>query len=186
MGLFSSIKNAFLFNKMLKQSIREEQEKDERYSKMISEEIKNLPDNELCDAVIRRIFCKADEYDEYEILAELTDTEFTVYVISIFNMEFENGGLCQFFENSSKSVAPYISKRLEIIGANDHKELYNSFVIKYDFDLNNLSEFETDDIDEFVDFYEKYDFEEFDNAFSKLPPLMDYLNKYILSNRCNF
>ena len=184
MGLFSSIKNAFLFNKMLKQSIKEYQEKDERYSKMSSEEIKNLPDDELCDAVIRRISCKADEYDEYEILTELTDTEFTVYVITRFNNEIENGGLCQFFSNSSNAVAPYVSKRLEIIGANEYKELYDTFVGKYNFDLNNLSEFETDDVDEFVDFYDKYDFEEFDN--NELPPLADYLNKYILANRCNF
>ena len=91
MGLFSSIKNAFLFNKMLKQSIKEEQAKDELYSKMSLEELRNLPDAELCDAVIRRTSCKADEYDEYEILTELTDTEFTIYVITMFNAEIENG-----------------------------------------------------------------------------------------------
>ena len=58
---------------------------------MSLEELRNLPDAELCDAVIRRTSCKADEYDEYEILTELTDTEFTIYVITMFNAEIENG-----------------------------------------------------------------------------------------------
>ena len=54
-------------------------------------------------------------------ISQLDDNEKVFFVLYIFNLEIQNGGLCQFFVNSSRAYATLISEYLEIIGALEHK-----------------------------------------------------------------
>jgi prepilin signal peptidase PulO-like enzyme (type II secretory pathway) len=56
----------------------------------------------------------------YDITAaDLTKEQILAYSLYMFEMEVNNGGLCQFFVNSSRECAPFISEALEAIGATE-------------------------------------------------------------------
>lgn len=104
-------------------------------------------------------------------------------------MEIQNGGLCQFFVNSSREVAPYILECLEVIGATAYAELLSDFVIKNDISLNDLGSFITEDIDEYEEQTERYPFDEFDDAYYELyekEPLERFLLEYVKKNLKDF
>lgn len=94
-------------------------------------------------------------------------------------MEIENGGLCQFFSNSSNMVAPFVSDYMGIVGAEGHKKLYDSFVSENNINLNDLSYFENADIDDFAEINKSYPFDEYDEKFYEAEPLETYITKYI-------
>ena len=120
-----------------------------------------------------------DNNIEEDDLSRLTNEERLFYVLYTFNIEIENGGLCQFFTNSSKAFASYISEYLNQIGALEIKELFDNFIKNNNIDLNDLSFFDIDDLSEFEEKVEAYPFEEFDdNYFTITPSLDDYLEKY--------
>ena len=105
-----------------------------------------------------------------------------VFTVSVFDMEIQNGGLCQFFVNSSETLALHVNEYLEIVGAEEHLKLFANFVRDNHIDLNNLDSFRISDIEEFSQQSERYDFEAFDKAYSELPPLTDYITEYIKAN----
>lgn len=112
-------------------------------------------------------------------ISQLDENEKVFYVLYYFNVEWQNGGLCQFFVNSSRIYAPLISEYLEIVGALEHKKLYDNFIEKNNIDVYNLSFFIHDDISEYKDKHDAYPFNEFDNEFYKLDQLDDYLEAYM-------
>jgi len=101
-------------------------------------------------------------------------------------MEVNNGGLCQFFVNSSRMVAPLVSEYMGIIGAADHKKLYDDFTSKYGIDLNDLSSFDIEEAAEFEEQNQRYPFDEYDDAFYDMEPLETYLKKFIRENVKDF
>ena len=128
------------------------------------------------DELIDKAYDNSIEEDD---LSKLTLEERLFYVLYTFNIEIENGGLCQFFTNSSKAFAPYISEYLKQIGALEIKELFDNFVKNNNLDLNDLSFFDINDLSEFEEKVEAYPFEEFDDLyFIKTPSLNDYLEEY--------
>ena len=56
-------------------------------------------------------------------ISQLDDNEKVFFVLYIFNLEIQNGGLCQFFVNSSRLLAPYVDGCLQTINAQEHKKL---------------------------------------------------------------
>ena len=101
-------------------------------------------------------------------------------------MEYLNGGLCQFFVNSSRMVAPYVGEYLRTIGAEKHAQMYDDFVSVNGIDLTDLSEFDTDSIDKYIVLGQKYPFDAFDDDFIKLGLLRPYLEKYVRENLNEF
>ncbi len=93
-----------------------------------------------------------------------------------------NGGLCQFFVNSSRVVAPELSDALEVIGALEHKKLYDHFIAENHMNVKDLSSFEIDDVNDFEAQTKRYPFDEFDDNFFDLNPICDYLSKYVKEN----
>ena len=97
-------------------------------------------------------------------------------------MEIQNGGLCQFFVNSSRLLAPYVDECLQTINAQEHKKLLYDFVANNNIDLKHLESFEIEDINEYAAQTMRYDFDAFDNAYIELTPLQDYIVSYIKDN----
>ena len=110
---------------------------------------------------------------------QLDENEKVFYVLYYFNAEWQNGGLCQFFVNSSRKYAPLISEYLEIVGALEHKKMYDKFIKENGIDLNDLSFFEIDDLSEYQNKVEAYPFDQFDDAFYDLGELDDYLETFM-------
>ena len=187
MGLFSTIKNIIKFRKELKKSIEEAKENEKRYLEMTVEELSALSDDELFEAVTARTERKVDSFDEWEDgVNSLNPSQKIFYSVNWLEIEVNNGGLCQFFVNSSRMVAPLVSEYMGIIGAVEHKKLYDDFVNKNGIDLTELSFFDVNEVEEFEEKTEKYPFDEYDDAFYDMEPLETYLKKFIRENVKDF
>ena len=152
--------------------------KEQNYNNMSADELAELSDSKLCQVLWFRIDYKV-ESEGFEVL---NDYEKVLYTVEYFDMEYLNGGLCQFFVNSSRMVAPFVSESLKVIGADKHAEMYEGFILENGINLSDLSEFDADSFDEYIILSKKYPFDDFDNAFIKLGLLRPYLEKYVRDN----
>ena len=178
------IRNLYKKHKMKKQM----EEQIKYYLSLTTEELLELSDTKLYIAITTRLSYKVRTNKSN--INPLNNEEKIVFETDIYDSEVNNGGLCQFFTNSSSLVAPYISENLKIIKAKEHKKLFDNFIKKNKIDVNNLSSFEitmTDNIQEqFQKNLNKYPFDEFDTNFYKLPPLQTKLTEYIKNNISKF
>lgn len=120
-----------------------------------------LDDEEFYDAI--EIICEDAVYDIKE--ANLTDEQKIVYSLNKFESEVNNGGLCQFFVNSSSECAPYISEALAAVGAFELKILFDNFINTNNLDVNDLSSFKISSTNEYIAQTERFDFDSFDDKF---------------------
>lgn len=180
MGLFKEIKALFKLHKELTLSIAEAKKEESRYLAMTTEELSELSDDELFDAAESRTENVVDSFDEWEDgVNSLNRSQKIFYSLNWLEIEVNNGGLCQFFVNSSRMVAPLVSEYMGIIGADDHKKLYDDFVSRNGIDLSELSFFDVEEAEEFEEKAEKYPFDEYDDAFYNMEPLEAYLKKFV-------
>ena len=147
MGFFSTI----LYNiKNMK--------KAKKIREMGKENLLALEDEDFYEAMI----CLCDDA-VYDIKAAgLTKEQILAYSLYMFEMEVNNGGLCQFFVNSSSDCAPFISEALEAIGATELRNLFEQFVNDNDIDVTDLSSFKITDIKEYEAQTKRFDFDSFD------------------------
>lgn len=168
MGLFSTI---FSNVKNMK--------KAKQYRNMGRDGLLALNDDDFYEAV--ECMCEDAVYDIQA--PTLLEEQIVVYSLNSFEREVNNGGLCQFFVNSSSECAPFISKALEAIGALDLKNLFDNFVKENNIDVNDLSSFKIDSIDEFEEQTKRYDFDSFDDRFyddeNFCQQIIDYARKHI-------
>jgi hypothetical protein len=75
-------------------------------------------------------------------------------------------------------VAPLVSEYMAVIGAHEHKKLYDDFIADNGIDVNDLASFDIEDLEEFAEKYERYPFDDYDDAFYEMEPLEAYLTKY--------
>ena len=149
------------------------------YLAMSAEELSALSVNELFYAVMVRTEQKAESFEHWEDgVNALNPSQKIFYSLSWLEVEVNNGGLCQFFVNSSRMVAAFISEYMAIVGAFEHKELFDNFISSSVIDFSDLSFFDIGDLGEFEDKYEAYPFDEYDSAFYDMEPLETYLTKY--------
>ena len=153
------------------------------YLNMSSENLCELNDDQLFSAVwIRTENIVLRQNDVTKGFVALNDEQRIFYAVNALEAEVLNGGLCQFFVNSSRIFAPLVSEYMEIIGATEHKTLYDSFVSKHMIDLKNLSSFDSDTIEDFQAQYDRYPFDEYDDAYGDTEPLQTYLTAFIRNN----
>ena len=106
------------------------------------------------------------EYDGCAALCinQLNESQQVAYTVATFDMEVMNGGLCQYFTNSSRLTAPTLSEALLTVGAPKMQTLFSCFVDKYKIDLTDLSDFEIESESEYEENYARYPFDEFDDV----------------------
>lgn len=142
-----------------------------------------LSDDKLFETVYLQTLDLVESFpDEESALAQISPVQRTVYILSIYDMEIQNGGLCQFFVNSSRSLAPYVEQCLKTVGAEAHSQLLAEFIANNHLDLYNLDSFEISGIEEYAAQVERYDFDTFNDAYCELIPLQDYIITYIKAN----
>lgn len=180
MGIIRIIKEALAFRKAMKASVTEWMERQSAYTTMSKEEFAALPEEELFSAAVSRTEAVAEKFDEVsEGFAAMSPQQKVLYAVNYLEMEVNNGGLCQFFVNSSRAVAPYISEYLGVIGAEEHKQLFDGFITKCGIDLNDLSSFVISRARDFEKQTQRYPFDEYDDKFYELPSLEEPLTAYI-------
>ena len=146
-------------------------------------ELKKLSDDALFETVYLQTLDVVDSFpDEETAFSKISIEQKTVYILSIYDMEIQNGGLCQFFVNSSRSLAPYIEDNLNKIGATEHEKLFTEFIENNNIDVNNLDSFIISDVEEYEAQTKRYDFDSFDNKYIELPTLQSYITEYIKTN----
>lgn len=133
---------------------------------MTKEQLLKLSDADLVMVILFHTdFRYGDVTENYALIESISDYERIAYTVAIFDLEVQNGGICQYFANPSGCTARYISKALEDIGAQKISKAFTEFTTKYDIDINNLEEFKWNSTEEFSSKYTLYPFEEFDNTF---------------------
>ena len=169
--------------KEVRNSVKEMKEREQKYIAMSTEELSALNDEELFSAISDRVDDEIYYSDDVEsALANANKQKQIFYTAYWYEAEVNNGGLCQYFANSSRATAPYLSEALEIIGAIKHKEHFDKFIDDNNIDVNDLSMFECEDVDEFEEKTKIFDFDKFDEKFYELGSIEEYLVKYAREN----
>lgn len=95
-----------------------------------------LGDNErlgyLTEALDRKIDWKKSADDIARQLAALPKEERNLIALSTFNMEFENGGVHQFFFNSSGDIAPEVMAAMDDLGLAPQAEIFRRALAMFD------------------------------------------------------
>ncbi len=174
MGNLSSDPNAFL------SEIMETQEENRQ---LHGEDLLSLSDDDLFETIyFQNIDIAEEAEDEDKELDQFTGARKTVYVLGLFDSEIQNGGLCQFFVNSSRVVAPYVSESLKKVGANEHLNLFEEFITANNIDISNLESFKVFSIRGFKKQTKRFDFDSFDDKYYELPALQEKVVAYIKNN----
>lgn len=129
-----------------------------------AEQLFDLPDDELVSAIIFRtdaIYFDADG----NALKAMNRSVRTAYTVALFDLEVQNGGLCQYLSNSSRETAPYLSEALKQTGAAKTEEILAGFVLENKIDLHDLSGF--DSIKGYEEKTKTYPFDDFDHQFTE-------------------
>lgn len=150
-----------------------------KYKSMGAEKLLALEDEEFFSAI--DCICESIVYDMYA--TDITEEQKIVYTLTRFEAEVNNGGLCQFFVNSSSECAPFVSKALTAIGADDIKALFEDFISTNNISVDELSSFKISDVSEYEEQTKRYDFDSFDSAFYENETIhqqiIDYARKHI-------
>lgn len=159
-------------------SIRENNAIAKKYFNMSADELKKLSNDELYDAVFSILYFSADneEIDKYN------SVQLTILTVMNFDAEVNNGGLCQFFVNSSRVYAPYVIDSFNTINAPKVSELFSKFVEENKIELNDLSSFLINSIKEYKAQTERYPFDDFDNCYYEIDHITELLIEYIRNN----
>lgn len=169
--------------KSLSASVKEYQRRQEEYIQMKKEQLSLLSDDELFDAVFARVHYAVDSYENMMVgVRSVTSTAKVFFVASYYEMEVNNGGLCQFFINSGRAVAPSLSACLGEIGAEEHRAHFDRFVSENGIDVKDLSSFIIEDVNEYEAQTKRYDFDAFDQRFYEMKPICEYLSAYARAN----
>ena len=178
MGFIKFFKELYAFGKLMKELPGQIEQQNQVYRAISASDLAALPDEDLFAAAQSRTEACLDarEFDA------LSHPQQVFIVVNTLEMEVNNGGLCQFFVNSSRNYAPYVSGSLAEIGAEAHKTLFDRFIHRRGIDLNDLSSFQIQRIKDFEKQVKRYPFDEYDDRFYELPSLEEPLTRYIRDN----
>lgn len=143
-----------------------------QYQAMTMEEILELEDEEMIVALLM-------QFDGNAPFEELNEAQKAVYTAAALELEVLNGGMVQFLANEAEGAAPYICEALKEIGATEHLELLECELKKAGVDLNDVSEFTTEDMEAFSALYDRYNFDLFDSSYETLPSMPELIRTYI-------
>ena len=194
--LISALRMGHLVNKMpidqnqlntLMEMLKQGMTENNGNNLLHGEDLLSLSNEDLFEAVYGQnlAICEEAGDTDQEVLL-FTGARRTVYVVNAFDMEIQNGGLCQFFVNSSRSAAPYVSQALAAIGAEAHRKLFDEFIETNGIDVNDLDSFSVDSIEDYQKQAKRFDFETFDDRYYELDCLTDPVANYIRENIAEF
>lgn len=141
------------------------------YTSMDAKDLVKLSDDELIVALLMRL--GIEEFDT------LNESQKVVYTAVALEVEILDGGTVQFLSNERLDAAPYVCEALEKIGAKEHLVQLKQALAKNNVNLNDLSDFDTEDSLAFSRLYDHYNFDKFDCAYETLPSMPALIRNYI-------
>ena len=109
--------------------------------------------------------------------------------IDAYDMEMQNGGLCQFLMNAGRFHGAVLEEALLAFGAERHAGLVSDFCKENKIDISNPQQFVPVSVEHYVRLYQEYPFEAFDQAYFALVqvcPLERMLGEYIRKHPSEF
>lgn len=185
MGLIQRCKRQWALTKQLHKMFKAEWEQAKRWQTITLETAAELTDEELLDCVTSRL----GKVETAEELSALSDPNRVVYTLYWYDLEVQNGGLCQYFVNSSRITAPYLPEALTAVGAEGERQAFDDFVRENGIDTSDLSSFAIQDTEEFAHQNERYPFVAFDEGYYaryEREPLNAKLTTYIRQHLAAF
>lgn len=178
------------FNEMMekltadpKSILSEIMETQEENKQLHGEDLLTLSDDDLFETIyFQNIDIAEAAEDENKELEQFTGARKTVYVLGLFDSEIGNGGLCQFFVNSSRIVAPYVIESLRCVGADEHLNLFEEFITTNNVDVSDLESFKVFSKRGYIKQTKRFDFDSFDDKYYELPALQEKVVTYIKNN----
>jgi len=162
-------------------------ETQEKNKNLHGEELLALSDDDLFETVyFQNLEIAEAAEDEDKELEQFQGARKIVYILGLYDAEVQNGGLCQFFVNSSRSVAPYIIEALTAVGAQKHCDLFQEFITANNIDTSHLDSFKVFSKRGYIKQTKRFDFDAFDEKYYELPPLQEKVVEYIKANINNF
>lgn len=159
----------------------------EEMKQLHGDQLSSLSDGDLFEAVYYQNLDIAEiAMDEDRESEQFSGPRRIVYILSMFDMEIQNGGLCQFFVNSSIAVAPYVSDALAAVGATEHRALFEQFLTSNSIDVSDLASFRVISTKGYIKQTNRFDYDAFDDRYYDLPALQDYVVAYIRNNIKDF
>lgn len=147
------------------------------------EDLLSLSDDEIFDAIYyQNLDITENAEDTEDELALFSGARRIVYILNLYDAEVQNGGLCQFFVNSSRAVAPYVAEALEVVGAKEHLAHFTEFVDTNQINTSDLSSFMVRSTRGFIKQTKRFDFDAFDEKYYGLPALQEAVISYIKAN----
>lgn len=137
-----------------------------KFLKMNENQLLKLNDADLLMAVTMRADSRSNAAEDSEALAALGAEQRAAYTVALFDMEVMNGGLFQYFSNTSRNSAPYLAEALKAVGAPKMEALFTGFVGRHGIDISGLGGFILVTEEDFDEKYSQYPFEEFDCGFA--------------------
>lgn len=134
-------------------------------------EMIELPDDEMIVALLMQL--DSENFDG------LNESQKVLYTAAALEMEVLNGGTVQFLANERWGAAPYVCEALEKLGATEHLALMQQVLAENEVDLNDLSDFDTQDLVAFSKLYDQYHFDAFDGAYESLPSMPELIRNFI-------
>lgn len=169
------------YDEIIRRSI-EEFENRKRYAALDSATIARIPDDNLEQAIVDFVIAKVgDNWEhEYEIVTSLPAAIQDVFTTWVLENEVANGGLNQYFWNSSGQFAEEAAVGLRNIGAAQHAGILEDGMQKLLGDLNSWAEYrKVGTLEAFSESYAVADLEDLDNAFDSAGALSPLRIAYI-------
>ena len=147
-----------------------------------------LDDDTLTEALRARVMHYAQEKYGFDVTKASDGMSLplrTAFVLFSFDAEIQNGGLDQFFFNSTSELAPYVADALMLVGACEYADLFAHACEENGIDPCDSSTFEDDDEDD----EDENLFDEFDDAYYALyeeKPLEPYITRYVRAHLEDF
>lgn len=185
MGLIQRCKRQWALTKQLHQMFKAEWEQAKRWQAVTLETAAELTDEELLDCVTSRL-PKVETAEELSALSGPTQVIYTLYW---YDLEVQNGGLCQYFVNSSRMTAPYLSEALAAVGAEGYRQEFEAFVQTNGIEVTDLSGFAIADAKEFAERNARFPFDAFDDGYYaryEREPLNGKMTAYIRQHLAAF
>ena len=155
------------------------------------EELLEMQDYEMIPAICEGILVEIRNARSEEELKKIPEVKFYLFAANIFDMEMQNGGLCQFLINAGNIHGSMIEEALRVFGAEEHLRLVSEFCSQNGLDLCNLRKLIPARMEPYgmTDFYlrliNEYPFDEFERMYYKLEsdcPLQSILATYVRKN----
>ena len=151
--------------------------------KLDSDSLMKLSNDDLYEAIYFKLldFVESCENEE-SALAVMNENQKAFYVLSLYDSEIQNGGLAQFFSNSTSTLAPFVSGFLEKMNLKEHKNLFDDFLRNNNIDLTRES---LEDFFAFYDIPDQY-WEDFDENYADLSDMQNALGTLVRQNINDF